>query len=252
MMFRTPRPKYRDSELFPKKHRHYDPSKYREILDEQIKQKKTLKRLNNENIHSRSMKTGFKGFVFTPKKGNKKIDFHNRVKNTFCKEFANQNKEFAQLTSGKKFKRKDHFQSHKIHNFFEDNDIIAQTRNFEILNSDGYFPQRCMHCNCSNKNNYLHDNHQVLTQRYEPIKNECDCSRQRYDSKKGYRTSRELEDRNNVNITEFAIENIRDNLKEKKLAEKKARFENYVKHDLPDELNNYIKNYFDCNFIKFK
>lgn len=47
------------------------------------------------------------------------------------------------------------------------------------------------------------------------------------------------------------MENVRDTIKERKFEEKKKRFDKYINNILPDEINTYIKDYFDTNFNNF-
>ena len=69
--------------------------------------------------------------------------------------------------------------------------------------------------------------------------------------KKKYNTFYKSKGNEPLMISDFD-NNIKDVLKERKLEEKRKKFEKYVEQDLPKELNHYIKNYFDCSFINFQ
>lgn len=59
-------------------------------------------------------------------------------------------------------------------------------------------------------------------------------------------------EKNKNKISNFELENVRDRIKERKFEEKKQRFDKYVEHVLPGEINEYLRTYFNNNFLKLK
>ena len=179
--------------------------------------------------------------------------------NQTCENWKNNDSITNYIDNNKKIKtqrrskKKKEFQRSVLtKNKFNNTVYIDEDVKNTLLNQNKFKNNFYTEKDIENDNNfYLNDeieNNLTLTKNSNfEIEDEINNNFQTKNYNKFYTKNRE----DNLFISDFN-ENIEDVLKSRKLEERKKKFENYVKQDLPNELNKYIKNYFDCSFVNFQ